>query len=101
MDLPGFPKSDETKTKKIEMENEWDAGQKVTATGGAAINTAVFVQNANQLRKLFNPEFCSVEYSHYQMDLDSGESEKAMLWINGTYKIPAECDDFSQAQSFV
>ena len=79
------------------MENEWDAGHKVTATGGAAINTAVFVQNANQMRKLLQPEFCSVIYSHYLKDLDSGESERAMIWLNGTKSIPTSCDSFSWA----
>ena len=39
---------------------EDDRGQKITASGGSAINTAVFVQNANQLRKLLSPEYCSV-----------------------------------------
>ena len=84
-------------TKKGKPIQEDDRGQKITASGGSAINTAVFVQNANQLRKLLAPEYCSVDYIKYQADLNSGNMTKVELWLNGTYTVPKTCDDFSRA----
>ena len=76
------------------MIQEDDRGQKITASGGSAINTAVFVQNANQLRKLLAPEYCSVEYIKYQDDLNSRNKTKYEPWLNGNKTIPRTCDDF-------
>ena len=35
---------------------------KITSSGGSALNTAVFVQNVQQLRRLLSPTLCSVIY---------------------------------------
>ena len=104
---------------------EDDRGQKITASGGSAINTAVFVQNANQLRKLLSPEYCSIgktrnfqkslscsllpiarksfesliEYMQYQSDIASGNITRALKWIQGDQQKPNECDPFSERRS--
>ena len=40
-----------------------DRGQKITAAGGSAINTAVFVQNCAQVNHIFNACIIKIKYS--------------------------------------
>lgn len=80
--------------KKGKPVSQDDRGQKITASGGSAINTAVFVQNANQLRKLLTPQYCSIPYMAYTADINSGNMTRVEPWIDGTKTVPNTCDAF-------
>ena len=57
-----------------------DNDQRITASGGSVINTAVFVQNVQQLRKLLTPSVCSLLYEEWEADHPFGE---AVDFVNG------------------
>ena len=57
-----------------------DNDQRITASGGAVINTAVFVQNVQQLRTLLTPSMCSLLYKEWSANHPFGE---AVEFVNG------------------
>ena len=66
---------------KKEVETvDTDNDQRITASGGAVINTAVFVQNVQQLRKLLTPTMCSLLYKEWAANHPFGE---AVEFVNG------------------
>lgn len=96
----------------LEHHGQAENDQKITSSGGAAINLAVFVQNVQQLRRLLTPTLCNTLYKEQEANKnivltqlskllnDQLGTQLNVTGLNFTELVtPTECDEFEERSS--